>query len=78
MVNIQMPLRFVVSAPKMHLPAHDAWRVAYDRGLVSEEEWRAYEELIETNPFSWKGWLKLVGRGLGGTVMEARHESDDI
>lgn len=57
-----LPVRFLAQPPKMHLRAHDAWRVAYDRGLVSEEEWEAYEELIQSHPLSWKGWVRVVGR----------------
>lgn len=73
MARFLMPVKFLASPPKMHLRAHDAWRRAYERGLVSEDEWRRYEALIETHPLSWKGWLKVAGRGQGGR-MEASDE----
>ena len=44
--------------PKMTLPAHEAWRRAHERGLVSDEEFGRYEALIESHPCSWKGWLR--------------------
>lgn len=46
---------------KMHLRAHAVWRRAFERGLVSAAEWRRYEELINTHPMSWKGWLRWAG-----------------
>lgn len=54
--------RYMLTLPKMHLGAHEAWRVAHDRGLVSDEEWQWYENLIATHPCSWKGWLRYVPR----------------
>jgi len=47
-----------LTLPKMHLRAHGVWREAHRRGLVSDAEWQWYEQLIETHPFSWKGWLR--------------------
>ena len=49
---------FPFSWPRLSLPAHMAWRRAHERGLVSDEEFRRYEALVESLPFSWMGWLR--------------------
>ena len=50
--------RHPMTLPKMHLRAYLVWKAAYERGLVSREEWERYEQLVATHPFSWKGWLR--------------------
>jgi len=47
-----------VKLPKMHLKAHDTWKEAYRRGLVSDIEMAYYTMLINRHPASWMGWLK--------------------
>ena len=47
-----------VKLPKMHLKAHDTWKDAWKRGLVSDIEMAYYTMLINRHPASWMGWLK--------------------
>ena len=47
-----------VKLPKMHLRAHDAWKKAWQRGLVSDVEMAYYTMLINRHPASWMGWLR--------------------
>ena len=53
---------FLFRTPKMTLPAHEVWRRAHQRGLVSDEELGRYEALVDSHPCSWKGWLRWAGR----------------
>lgn len=47
-----------VKLPKMHLDAHDQWKAAWRRGLISDIEMAYYTMLINRHPCSWLGWLK--------------------
>ena len=51
-----IPLR--AGLPKMSIPAHNAWREAWQRGLVSDVEMAWYTMLIRLHPYSWMGWLR--------------------
>ena len=47
-----------VKVPKMHPKAHEPWKDAWKRGLVSDIEMAYYTVLVNRHPASWMGWLK--------------------
>ena len=47
-----------VRLPRLDIPAHEAWKQAWRRGLVSDIDMAWYTMLINRHPCSWLGWLK--------------------
>ena len=52
------PLPCRAKLPRLDMTAHDAWKAAWQRGLISDIDMAWYTMLINCHPGSWLGWLK--------------------
>lgn len=54
----RLPLR--MGRPRLDMAAHDVWKVAWHRGLISDVDLAWYTMLVNRLPGSWMWWLNMA------------------